>query len=153
MESTNGVPSNRGGYRGNRPVFTKSGYALLIKPMKDQLAWDIYKHILQVYFQSTEQVPVVVDADGMVDVAGQMQRVINSWLNHKLDVNTAASRGILADRVNGWIVMAVGWVLQRARGQGVNDGNVSLPSNRVGCCGLTVSRAHCHRRLNQNEYP
>ena len=63
------LTGENGGHRGNKIVLTKRGYALLLKTMDDQLAWDINKHIIESFFLTEETGPVIVDEDGMIDVA------------------------------------------------------------------------------------
>ena len=81
--------SNRGGYRGNKIVFTQSGYALLIKPMKDLLAWDIYKHVLSVYFAAKAQMQATI-ADGMIGISTARTRLHDLCINNLETTNNSA---------------------------------------------------------------
>jgi hypothetical protein len=54
-DSGESPPSNRGGYRGERIVLTERGYLLVVKPMRDPLAWAIHKMLVNLYFAVKER--------------------------------------------------------------------------------------------------
>jgi hypothetical protein len=54
-ESSSELPSNRGGYRGEKIALTESGYLLVVKPMGDTMAWAIHKLLVRLSFAVKER--------------------------------------------------------------------------------------------------
>jgi hypothetical protein len=48
-ESDAQAHSNRGGYRSEKVALTERGYLLVVKPVRDPLAWAIHKMLVQLY--------------------------------------------------------------------------------------------------------
>lgn len=73
--------AGRGGHRGKVRVYTRDGYMKLVKIFDDKLSWEIYGHMVEVYFAAADSTLKVDIGEQGVHVSRELNPSVASALN------------------------------------------------------------------------